>query len=318
MPTSMSAVVCTEYTGYAEVKESALTLVADAAFPKCGPTQVLVKVLASSVNPIDWKIVSGALKAFMPVTFPKVIGFEGCGVAVDVGAEVEGIKKGDAVWTDSTTGCYAQYVAVGAEKVGLAPTNLTPAQAAVVPLTGLTSLQALVALEVKEGSKVLILGGSGGTGGAAIQIAKSKGCLVTTTCSGRNVGYVKSLGADQIVNYTEAKWWEELKDMDAVYDCVGEKEVFEHAQAVLKDGGKFVTIVAMGPDKFSWERGITGRFILTNSSSRDDLDTLKELCESGALTPNVHKTYPLANIWEAFMESKTGRVVGKIAISVEH
>jgi NADPH:quinone reductase-like Zn-dependent oxidoreductase len=286
--------------------------------PVCGPGQVLVKVLASSVNPIDWKIVSGMLKAMMPKTFPTIIGFECCGVAVDVGADVEGIEKGDAVWSDPTTGCYAQYVAIDAKRVGRAPANFTPEQAAVVPLTGLTSLQALATLGLKEGSRVLILGGSSGTGGAAVQIAKSQGFHVTTTCSSRNVDFVKSLGADVVINYNEAKWWEEAKDIDGIYDCVGEQEVFAHAQAVLKDGGKFTTIAALGVDKFAFERGITGRFILTNSQTRDDLDTLKALCESGALTQKIHKSFPLADIWDAFKESKGGRVVGKIALSVEH
>jgi len=314
----MKAVVCTGYTGYQEVDESLLTLVDDAAMPVCGPGQVLIKVLASSINPIDWKIVSGALKAVIPKTFPSIIGFECCGVAVEVGTDVEGIEKGDAVWSDNTIGCYAQYVAIDAKRVGRAPANLTPFQAAVVPLTGLTSLQALATLGLKEGSKVLVLGGSSGTGSAAVQIAKAQGFHVTTTCSTRNVDFVTSLGADVVINYNETKWWEEAKDIDGVYDCVGEKEVFEHAQAVLKDGGKYTTIAAFGLDKFGWERGITGRFLLTNSQTRDDLDALKALCESGALTQTIHKTFPLADIWDAIKESKGGKVVGKISLSVEH
>ena len=312
----MSAVVCTDYTGYSEFDESKVSILTDVTVPTCGPNEVLIKVNASSVNPIDWKIVSGALKAFMPMTFPTTIGFEAAGTVEEVGGEVTGLSKGDLVWTDATRGCYAQFVAVAAAKVGLAPSNLSPEQSAVVPLAGLTSLQALRLLGAKEGTRVLILGGSGGTGSSAIQIAKSMGCHVSTTCSGRNVEFVNSLGADQVVNYREAQWWEEFKDLDAVYDCVGEQDVFAHAQLVLKDAGKFVTIASMGVESVTWERGVTGVFHLTNSSSRDDLDTLKGLCESGALKPIIHQTFPLADIWDAFKESKTGRVVGKIAVSV--
>lgn len=318
LPAVISAMVSTDYTGYAEVDESTLTFVVDAPIPECGPNDVLIKVLASSVNPIDWKILSGALKDFMPRTFPHTPGFECCGVAVRVGADVQGIKQGDAVWSDSTQGCYAQYVAVPQEKVGLAPTNLAPQEAAVVTLAGLTSLQALEVIGAKEGSKVLILGGSGGTGHMAVMIAKSKGCHVTTTCSTKNVDFLKSIGADVVINYREAQWWEEAKEMDGVYDCVGEKDVCEHAQAVLKEGGRFVTIAAMDVRAFQFKKDITGSFILTNSSTRTDLDTLKALCESGQIKPKVHKSFPLADIWGAFKESKTGRVVGKIAISVEH
>jgi len=314
-PNTMSAVVCTGYTGYAEVDESKVT-VQTIAVPTCGPKDVLIKVSGASVNPIDWKVVSGALKAFMPKTFPTVLGFEAAGVVEEVGGEVTGLARGDAVWTDATRGCYAEFVAVPAEKVGPAPRNLSAEEAAVVPLAGLTSLQALRAVGAAAGSRVLILGGSGGTGSSAIQIAKSLGCHVTTTCSGRNAEFVKSLGADRVVNYREARWWEELKDLDAVYDCVGEADTFPHAQVVLKDGGKFATIAAMGVEGFAWERGVTGAFILTNSSTGDDLTTLKGLCESGALRPSIHKTFPLADIWGAIKESKSGRVVGKIAISV--
>ena len=102
------------------------------------------------------------------------------------------------------------------------------------------------------------------------------GCHVTTTCSGRNVEFVKP-GRGPRGELREALWWEELKDLDAVYDCVGEKDVYAHAQLVLKDTGKFVTIASMGVEGFAWERGVTGAFHLTNSSSRDDLDTLKGL-----------------------------------------
>jgi len=317
---TMSAQVVTEYTGFQFlINESALTLVTDAPIPVCGPMQVLIKVLASSVNPIDWKIISGALRAVMPITFPRIIGFEACGVVVKVGSEVKDFKEGDAVWTDGGKGCYAQYVAVDSSMVGLAPTNLTPAQAAVVPLTGLTSLQALNKLEVKQDSKVLILGGSGGTGGAAIQIAKAKGCHVTTTCSGRNAAYVRSLGADEVINYREQKWWDALDTkIDAVYDCAGEKDVLPHAQSVLVDGGKFVTIAAMGAGQFAWERGITGSFLLTTMNVRADYDALKALCEQVQLTPAIHATFSLSDIWAAFRESQTGRVVGKISITVDH
>ena len=143
---------------------------------------------------------SGGLKTFMPMSFPATIGFEAAGVVEEVGGEVAGFEKGDAVWTDATTGCYAQFVAVPAEKIGRAPINLSAGEAAVVPLAGLTSLQALRVVGARAGSKVLVLEGSGGTGSSAVRSPRAWGAMSPPRALDATWSS-SSLGADHVVNY---------------------------------------------------------------------------------------------------------------------
>lgn len=324
-PAKMSAIQISEFAGYQDFDTSKLTFSTDTTTPTAAAGEVLIRVLASSVNPIDWKCLSGVLKAHFPVALPNFIpGFDVAGVVVAVGEGVERLKAGDAVWTDVIRrsdkglllGAYSQYVAVPQTKVSFAPKNLSPIEAATIPLAALTSFQMLQKVKAGKGTNILVLGASGGTGSMAVQIAKALGCNVTATCSGKNSELVKGLGADSIINYREQKWQDEAKNVDALVDCVGEKEVCKNANTVLKDGGQFVTIANMAVSAYKFERGVEGSFLLTNSESVSDLDQLKEWVESGALKPVIAKTYPLEKIGEAFKESISGRVAGKLAIEV--
>jgi len=214
-------------------------------------------------------------------------------------------------------GAYAEYVATKECKTGLKPTNLPFEKAAVVPLVGLTALQGLQKGEVlKEGATVLILGGSGGNGICAIQIAKAHGAKVYTTCSGKNVDFVKSLGADEVIDYTANDWSEVLKGkgLDSVFDTVGQDGTAEKAAGVVKDNGKIMAI--MGGCKEPLPRGITFQFFLTDSKNVADLDTLKTLVEANKLSLPVQETFPLERIPDAFKVSMSGKVVGKVCIKV--
>lgn len=325
IPEKMNAVQISKYAGYQDFDTSKLSFSTEVATPTAGAGEVLIRVLASSVNPIDWKCLTGALKAHFPLSLPNFIpGFDAAGVVAAVGEGVERLKVGDYVWTDvirkSDTGlklgAYAQYVSVPQTKVALAPNNLSPTEAATIPLAALTSLQMLQKVKAGKGTNVLILGSSGGTGMFAVQIAKALGCNVTATCSGKNSEFVKGFGADAIIDYREQKWQEEAKNMDAVVDCVGEKEVCKHANSVLKDGGLFVTIASMDAGAYKFERGVVGSFILTNSESVSDLDQIKGWVESSAVKTSIAKVYSLEKIADAFQESRGGRVTGKLAIEV--
>jgi len=325
VPETMTAVQISEFAGYQDFDTSKLTINTDVATPTVGAGEVLVRVLASSVNPIDWKILTGALKAHFPVTFPDFIpGFDAAGVVAAVGEGVERLKVGDRVWTDVirkgaaglNLGAYSQYVSVPQTKVALAPKNLSPTEAATIPLASLTSLQMLQKVKAGKGTNVLILGASGGTGSFAVQIAKALGCNVTATCSGKNSDFVKGLGADNIIDYREQKWQNEAKQMDAVVDCVGEKDVCKNANTVLKDGGQFVTIASMEIHGYTFERGCVGSFLITNSESVSDLDQINSWVESGAVKTTIAKVYSLDKIGDAFLESKAGRVTGKLAIEI--
>jgi NADPH:quinone reductase-like Zn-dependent oxidoreductase len=283
----------------------------------------LIKVASSSVNPVDWKILSGMMGPTAPID--NIPGFDCSGVVVAVGSAVTRFKAGDEVWADVVDrndaglklGAYAEYVATKEFKTGLKPTNLSFDQAAVVPLVGLTALQGLQkGMVLQEGASVLILGGSGGNGICAIQIAKAHGATVYTTCSGKNVDFVKGLGADEVIDYTKDDWSEVLKgkNLDSVFDTVGQEGTVQKAVDVVKDNGKIVAI--MGGSKEPLPRGITFEFFLTNSKNVPDLDTLKTLVEADKLSLPIQETFPLDKIPDAFKLNMSGRVVGKICIKV--
>merc|ERR1712129_235700 len=201
--------------------------------------------------------------------------------------------------------------------VGLKPSNLTFQQAGAVPLAGLTGLQALRSLEVKAGSSVLVLGGSGATGIAAIQIAKAQGATVYTTCSTRNLEFVKSLGADEVTDYTANDWSEVLKgkNLDGVFDSAGDKDAVTRAVNVLKESGRFTSITSP-PPKDPLPKGIVAKLMMTQSDSVEDLDALKGFCEAGQLLLKTETSFPLEQVPEAFKLSMGGKVVGKISIEV--
>lgn len=320
----MRAAMLQDYCGAKDGFDKTKITVEQTEIPEPEDGEVQIKVMASSVNPIDWKICSGAMRMMMPMTFPAAMGFDCTGVVSKVGTGVETLKVGDEVWADVIQagrkvklGAFAEYVSVPVTKVSLKPTNLDWENAAVVPLVSLTSLQALRSLDTKEGSKVLVLGGSGGTGIAAIQIAKAMGAYVYTTCSTRNVEFVKSLGPDEVIDYTQQKWGEVLKDknIDGVFDATGEQDGLTNAIGALKENGKFTTIAA-GIPKEPLPKGITGTFLLTNNQSVPDLDFLKDLCEAGKLSIKIDTSFPLEQVGDAFAMSMGGKVVGKVSIKV--
>jgi len=284
--------------------------------------EVLIKVNASSVNPVDWKILSGKMG---PPPRDNIPGFDCSGVVAAVGSAVTRLKVGDEVWADVVDrpdgvlklGAYAEYVATKERKTGLKPTNLSFDQAAVVPLVGLTALQGLQkCLVLQKGATVLILGGSGGNGICAIQIAKAHGATVYTTCSAKNVDFVKSLGADEVIDYTNDDWSEVLKgrNLDSVFDTVGQDGTAQKAAQVLKDNGKILAI--MGECKEALPRGITFQFFLTDSMNVADLDTLKTLIEASKLALPIQETFALDKISDAFKLNMSGRVVGKVCIKI--
>ncbi|KAF4044666.1 Zinc-binding dehydrogenase [Phytophthora infestans] len=209
------------------------------------PNEVKIKVFSASLNPIDYKIglyASMILSTMASPEHPYRVGHDLSGKVVEVGSDVEDYKVGDEVfampWFDAT-GTFAEYINVDTKRVAHKPSNMTFNEAAGVPLAGQTSWQGLVTYgKLQKGQRVLILGGSSGTGLFAIQIAKALGAEVVATCSHRNVELVKSLGADQVIDYTNAKWSEVLAEhsVDLIYDCGVESQSWnDAAQKVLKE-----------------------------------------------------------------------------------
>ncbi|MGV0106314.1 Zinc-binding alcohol dehydrogenase [Nostoc sp. DSM 114160] len=289
--------------------------------PKIEPTQLLVKVRASSVNPIDWKIRQGMLSLITGSKFPKILGFDVAGDVVAVGSGITRFKPGDAIYgcTSFPGGSYAEFAAVPENLVALKPTNLSYEEAAAVPLAALTALQALRNEgNIQTGQTVLINGAAGGVGTFAVQIAKALGAVVTGVSSSKNLDLVKSLGADRVIDYTQQDFTEDIAQYDIIFDAVGKRSLSQ-TKRVLKPNGIYITTLP-SPEVFlesvltALLPGQKAKFILQKPNTQD-LIYLKELIEGGKIRVVIDRTYPLQELAAAHAYSETGRAVGKIAIA---
>lgn len=326
VPKTMRAVCVTGYTGYypgngLPFDSSFITVQKDTPTPKCGPNEVLINVKASSVNPVDWKLCSGELKERYPIRENHIPGFDMSGVVVYVGKDCSRIKVGDEVWACHQY-TYAEFCSAPEARVGLKPTNLSFAEAAVAPAAAMSSLEAMHRGKVGHGSRVLILGGSGGCGSLGVQIASAKGAKVYATCSTKNVETVLGFGADKIIDYTKEEWSDVLHcgGMDCVYDTVGpaagETKVLEKMLKVFKPGGRFVSISTKVPPRLTLENKLTAEWFQVNKDNLEGLNELKELFQSGKVRCPIARQFSLEQIAEAFQMSMSGRTVGKICIEV--
>lgn len=317
MSEQIKAIVINQY-GSAEVLQYQ-----DIPKPQIKSDQMLVKVHAASVNPVDWKMRKGMLKIVTGNKFPIALGFDVSGEVVEVGSQVTQFKPGDLIFAclDQTTGgSYAEYAAVSEKVACLKPQNITHEQAAAVPLAAITALQALRDKgQIKAGHRVLINGASGGVGTFAVQIAKAQGAEVTAVCSAKNAELVKSLGADRIIDYTKQDFTKEADKYDIVFDAVANRSFWE-CQNVLQPNGVYIT-TAPSPAQLVPSLltqilpGKKSKIILLKSNSKD-LAYLKDLIESNKLRPIIARTYPLSQLAAAHTESEKGRVVGKLVITV--
>jgi 2-desacetyl-2-hydroxyethyl bacteriochlorophyllide A dehydrogenase len=291
--------------------------------PSINRDQLLVKVYASSVNPVDWKIRAGQLQFLTGYKFPMVLGFDVSGEVVAVGESVTRFQTGDKVYAylDSLPGgAYAEYAAVSERVACFKPDNMSYEQAAAVPLAATTALQALRDLgQILPGHKVLINGASGGVGSFAVQIAKALKAEVTAVCSTQNVELVKSLGGDRVIDYTVQDFTKDTSAYDIIFDAVG-KESFSGCQNILKPNGVYVTTL---PDPDSVVQsfltfllpGKKSKLVVAQSSGQD-LAYLKELIEGGKIRSVIDRTYSLEELAVAHAESEQGHVVGKLVITV--
>lgn len=290
--------------------------------PKIKPDQLLVKVRATCVNPVDWKIRKGMLKLITGNKFPMILGFDLSGDVVEVGSQVTRFKPGDAIYGNVGLlgGAYAELAAVPEKSVALKPTNMTYEEAASVPVAALTALQALQDLaHIQPGQTVLINGASGGVGTFAVQIAKALGAEITAVCSTKNSDLVKSLGADRVIDYTQQDFTQDTAQYDIILDAVA-KQSFSSCKQVLKPNGIYVntlptpeTIVQSVLTAFI--PGKKAKFILETARSQDLL-YLKELIEAGKIRSVIDRTFPLQELAAAHAYSESERAVGKIAITV--
>lgn len=286
--------------------------------PVLNNDSVVIKVHAASLNPIDSILRSGVMKEMMPLSFPHVMAYDVAGEVVEVGADVSTFKVGDAVFArpnQEDAGAIAEFARVKEGELALKPANISYAQAATVPLAGLTAWQALVTKgNLKKGDKVLIHAGSGGVGTLAIQIAKHFGAHVATTVSARNFDLVKKLGADEIIDYKAQKFEDELSDYDLVFDMLG-GETLNRSFKVLKKGGVLVSIKGQDTDNLAPKHDVRFEWFFMEPDGAM-LAELGDLIKDGTVTTVIDSTYPMSRAADAYDALNEGHAVGKIVVTV--
>ncbi|MDX1807779.1 MAG: NADP-dependent oxidoreductase, partial [Paenisporosarcina sp.] len=231
----------------------------DMPTPTLGPSDLLVAIHAASINPIDFKIRDGKVKMLLQYKMPLVLGNDFAGEVIQVGSEVKKFQVGDEVFgrpRKTRIGTFAESISVHEDDVALKPKNLTFEEAASLPLVGLTTWQAFhEVLQLKKDQKILIHAGAGGVGSFAIQLAKEMGAYVATTASSKGEGLVKSLGADEVIDYTANNFEDHLKEFDAVYDTLGGEEL-KRSFEILKPNGKIVSVSGLPNKKYAEEHNL--------------------------------------------------------------
>jgi NADPH:quinone reductase-like Zn-dependent oxidoreductase len=333
---AMKAVIAETYGG-PEVLE-----LADVPAPQVGPNGVLVRVHASSVNPVDWKLRKGMLSGMWKLRFPVIWGCDLSGVVEQVGNAVTFFKPGDDVYgckhgkvAQTYRGAYAEYVVAPESTLARKPASLRHEEAAAIPLASLTAWQALVEMGgLQAGQRVLVHAAAGGVGVFAVQIAKALGAHVAATASARNHDFLRELGADEVIDYAKDKIEDRLSGYDIVLDGVGQS-VWSSSFKVLKRGGRLLTLTAPVPDKPSGSlrffataaagmapamirATFTGKkFAMVSIKPRGgDLEKINSLIEAGKLRPVIEKVFPLEQIADAHRLSETGHVRGKIVLKI--
>ena len=291
--------------------------------PHRSPSQMLVKVAASAVNPIDWKLRNGSLRFLAPIRFPSVPGFDLAGEVLETGARVWKFKAGERVYAclaDRNRGACAEYAVVEEHLAARIPDRLNDFEAAAIPLAGMTALQALRDHGgLTSGQRLLIVGASGGVGHYAVQIGKALGAHVTAVCSGRNADWVRDLGADEIIDYTVRSDFVGERPYDVVLDCIVSASL-QASEAVMTPRGVYVSTL---PTPGLMLRALLSRFaagrrvkIVMLDPKGEDLEYLSKLVEAGRLQSRIERVYPLAELAAAHERSQSGRVQGKIVIDV--
>lgn len=310
----MRAIAIENYGGVEQLKEI------ETAMPKVESNDILIEVYAAGVNPVDRVIREGYFKEFLKHQFPLILGWDVAGIVTAVGSDVNKFKVGDAVYTYpdlGRNGTYAEYVAVNQDFVSHKPTNLSFIEAASIPLVGITAWEVLVEeANLQPGEKVLILGGSGGVGSFAIQLAKAMGAIVTATTSTKNLEFVKNLGADDVIDYTK----EELPvaEFDVVFDTVGGYQ-FSQIVDTTKKSGRILSIASMlspASQQLVDEKGIDFRPI-TSEPNGKSLDQISALLSDEKIFPVVGHVFPLSDVKDAHLLSESKRAVGKIVLQVK-
>jgi len=290
----------------------------DAPLPEPKENQILVRVIAAGVNPVDGAARSEKYAKFFGIRLPFIPGYDIAGVVEKTGGKVTKFKAGDSVYAYiglGEGGGYAQYAVVTEEEAAPKPKSLTYESAAAVPVVALTAWQALIdTANLSAGQTVLIHGGSGGVGSFAIQIAKARGAKVIATASTANQDFLKQLGAEVAIDYTKQKFEEVAKSVDVVLDSVG-KDTLVRSYGIVKKGGFVVTLVARIDDAELTKHGIRGASLSVKPDS-NELAEIGKLIDEGKIKVVVSQTFPLSEAMKAQEQVATGHTRGKIVLRV--
>lgn len=278
--------------------------------------EVRIRVHAASVNPIDWKIRAGMLKRNYGVTLPYIPGRDVAGTIDAVGPDVTRWKTGDSVFAVIDGGGLAEYVNAPVENVALKPSKLSFKEAAGIPTASLAAWRTLIGnADIKQGQRVLIHGGAGGVGSTAVQLAHWRGAHVIATASARNHEYLKSIGADKVIDYRTTRFEDVVKNADVVLDTVG-GDTLQRSPAVLREGGTLLTIVGIPPAQTCRERKLRcpSPSTATEEQPGEELGKLGQLFDSGVLKMSIEAEFPLAEAAKAMELNEAGRARGKIIV----
>ena len=293
--------------------------VAEIPDPAAETGQVLVEIHAASINPIDWKIREGVLQGVFDVPMPYVGGRDFSGVVRSTGDGVTGFAPGDAVFGAADPmrqGTHAELIAVDQKTVAPKPDPLTHAEAAAVVISGLSAVAALeTAAGVSPGQKILIHAGAGGVGHMAIQFAKSLGATVVTTARAANHDFVRSCGADEVIDYATTDFETVVSDCDVVLDSIG-GEVHIRSLGVLKPGGILAHLNAQPIPDYECPDHVTVVSAPVRTL-RDGLDRLIELIEAEAMRPTISRRFRLDDAREAYDLSQSGPPPGKMVFEIK-
>ena len=307
---TMKAIVVHEYGGPEVLKYE------DAPRPEPKENEVLVRVMAAGVNPVDALIRSGKYAKFFGTSLPLVPGYDIAGVVEKIGTKIAKLKVGDAVYAyPMWGGGYAEYAVATDGEAALKPKSISFVEAAGVPLAALTAWQALIDVaKMDKGQTVLIHGGSGGVGSFAIQIAKARGAKVIATASTSNQDLLKQLGADVAIDYTKQKFEDVAKDVDVVLDSVG-KDTLARSYGVVRKGGFIVSLVAK-PDQAELDKhGIRGAPISVKPNA-SELAEITKLIDEKKIKPIVSQVLPLTEAVKAQEQAATHHTRGKIVLKI--
>lgn len=290
----------------------------DAPHPTPARGDVLVRVHAAGVNPVDWKVREGRLQGRVNHRLPLILGWDVAGVVEELGVGVTHIKVGDAVYARpdiARDGAYAEYIAVRAAELALKPRSLDFIHAAAVPLAALTAWQSLFdAAGLRAGQSVLIHAGAGGVGHFAVQLARWRGARVVATASKSNAEFLRGLGADEVIDYHDTPFEDAVTDMDVVLDTQG-GAIYERSWRVLKKGGIIVSLINQPSAELAEQYGARAAYVFVQPNA-EQLTQIAGLIDGGIVKPVVETVFPLAEARQAHALIQAGHTRGKIVLRV--